>query len=220
MSVNQLEPGMDFKNWENEYPSEQYDAFTKAVLRTVAVGLNVSYHSLTGDLSQANYSSARVGMLDEREGYKQLQNWVIDTILTRGYGNWLDMALITNKLNLPYSIRDRLQRVRFIGRTWDWVDPKSEAEAAIAEINAGMSSLTEKLAEKGKDIEDVMKTLAEEKELAAKYGVSVTTIAKIGPAPGDEENPYKDNPSQSNLGNGKGRAIPILGYISEGNDGN
>jgi lambda family phage portal protein len=69
--IEQLPLGMQFTPWDPGQPGAEYDPFTKNVLRAIAAGLGVSYASLTGDLSEANYSSARVGMLSERDGYSR-----------------------------------------------------------------------------------------------------------------------------------------------------
>lgn len=43
---------------------EGYDEFTRSVLRSAAAGIGISYEALTGDLSQVNFSSARMGRLE------------------------------------------------------------------------------------------------------------------------------------------------------------
>ena len=56
-------------------PSGVYADFTKTVLRCIASGHWLAYASLSNDLREANYSSARVGLLIERKMWRTLQEW-------------------------------------------------------------------------------------------------------------------------------------------------
>ena len=57
----QLPAGMDFKSFDPTHPTSAFDSFTTSVLRSIASGLNISYHSLSNDLTSVNYSSIRQG---------------------------------------------------------------------------------------------------------------------------------------------------------------
>ena len=56
-------------------PSGVYADFTKTVLRCIASGHGLAYASLPNELREANYSSARVGLLIERKMWRTLQEW-------------------------------------------------------------------------------------------------------------------------------------------------
>ena len=47
----QLPAGMDFKEFSPTHPTSAFDSFTTSVLRSIASGLNISYHSLSNDLT-------------------------------------------------------------------------------------------------------------------------------------------------------------------------
>ena len=72
----QLPAGMDFKAFDPSHPNSAFDSFTTSVLRSIASGLNISYHSLSNDLSSVNYSSIRQGALEDRSAYQIMQQFL------------------------------------------------------------------------------------------------------------------------------------------------
>src|SRR5690606_9806993 len=80
-TFGRLPVGYSVEEWDPNHPNTAFAEFDKAVLRSIAAGLDVSYNSLAADLSDANYSSRREGKLDERSVWAGLQQWMIDGLL-------------------------------------------------------------------------------------------------------------------------------------------
>ncbi|BCV06852.1 MAG: hypothetical protein CM15mV144_460 [Caudoviricetes sp.] len=40
---------MDFKSFDPDHPTSAFESFLTQVLRSIASGLNISYHALTND---------------------------------------------------------------------------------------------------------------------------------------------------------------------------
>jgi lambda family phage portal protein len=158
--------GYELTEWDPDYPHANYDPFVKAVSRTIATGCLVSYHGLTGDLTQVNFSSIRAGTLDEREMWKQLQGWYIETVKVPLYEWWLSRALIfdADLRRLPYSQFDKFNAPLFFGRRWEWVDPKSDIMALREAVALGIKSRAEIIRERGRDPEEVWAELDAEQE--------------------------------------------------------
>ena len=53
---SELPAGTDFVGFNPDYPHANFEPFMRGHLRSIAMGLGVSYHGLTGDLSQVNFS--------------------------------------------------------------------------------------------------------------------------------------------------------------------
>ncbi len=168
----ELPPGYDVKTFDPEHPSNNFDPFTSAVLRGAASGLGVSYFALANDLTAVNYSSARVGLLEDRDRYRSLQDFIINHLCRRVYREWLKRAILTNALEgvLPSDF-DRLKSPDFQPRGWAWVDPLKDIAARIMAIKFGLGTRSATLAEGGEDFEDVVKRLAEEEAYIKKHGV-------------------------------------------------
>lgn len=190
--IEQLPAGMQFTAWDPGQPGQEYDPFTKNVLRAIAAGLGVSYASLTGDLSEANYSSARVGMLSERDGYARDQQYLIAVLHRRVYAAWLEWAFLSNALpELSAGGADRYP-VEWIPRPFPWIDPEKDITASLLEVGAGVNSLTDIAAGQGRDIADVLAKRKRENALAADAGVTLSLGPGAPAAPPPTDAPPAD----------------------------
>jgi lambda family phage portal protein len=166
------------------------------MLRGMAAGVGISYENLSADYSQSNYSSSRLALLNDRDTYRALQSWVILNLHQPVYEAWLDMAVLSGRLNLPiYELTPRrYQSVRWQPRGWSWVDPQKEINATISAVGAGLTTLTDEIAKQGGDIEDLLKTRKRELDMASAYGLSLYTppaqsaVVKEGEAPTEATN--------------------------------
>lgn len=184
--LSQMPPGLEFQSWDPQHPNQAYKDFVKAVLRGAASGLDVCYHNLTGDLEGVNYSSARVGELDERDVWRALQQWLCEELHQRVYERWLAMALLTNRVRLPTQNVADYRSVAWLPRGWAWVDPENDLNAMEKAIQLGLTSRTIEAAAQGRDLEEVFVDLDQEQDLAKEYGISITAPVKGSPALVDE----------------------------------
>jgi lambda family phage portal protein len=198
-SLEQLPPGVEFQQWDPQHPSTAFDTFVTAILRAQAVGLGVSYATLTGDLTKANYSSARIGMLGERDEYELLQTWLAEHCHRRVYRAWLPIALLTDFLVLPSYDAQRWLAVRWQGRRWAWIDPLKDIQAVKEEISLGLNSRQNVARSQGRDFELILAELARENELAKAHEVdisgAVVTIKEAAPGNDSENDEGTDDPA-------------------------
>ena len=122
------------------------------MLRGISSGLNVSYAALSSDLSSVNYSSIRQGALDERDGYRTLQMFMIQHFVEPIFREWLTSALSFGDMNLPITKFDKFSdNAYFRGRGWNWVDPLKEINAAVVGLQNGILSMQDVSATYGRD---------------------------------------------------------------------
>lgn len=190
MGITELEPGMDFMAWDANYPSQQYEMFTKSIQRSIASGLDVSYMSLTTDLNDTTYGSGRIGIIDEREGYKERQEWFVTHMLNRIFSNWLEMALLTD-LRLPMEKFDKFNKPVFIGRRWTWLDPLKDAQSAELLLKLHLTTRTQLAAEQGEDFVDILQDTVEENALAEEVGIDLSIAPE--PSQGKPAEPDDDD---------------------------
>ena len=173
-AFHQLPPGFDIKMFSPEHPNSGFAAFEKAMLRGVASGLNVSYASLSNDLSSVNYSSIRQGALDERDGYRALQSFFIEHFVEIIYRRWLSSVMDFGYITIPASKFDKFaDNSHFRGRGWNWVDPMKEISAAIAGLENGILSMQDVAANYGRDVEETFSQISRDKEIAEQFGLSL-----------------------------------------------
>ena len=173
-TIETLPEGYGFVSHDPAYPHQNYDSFVKAINRDSATGLGVSYHGLTGDLSEANYGSMRGGALEEREGWMTRQDAIADTVLSRVYRRWLSAAAFHGALGLSIpqdEIVGRFSHHYWQGRRWPWVDPKKDIETAILAVKAKLRSPQMVAAELGVDIEDVLDQIADFNDMLRAKGL-------------------------------------------------
>ncbi|SDL09212.1 phage portal protein [Paracoccus chinensis] len=128
--------------------------FLRAQDREIAAGVGVTFEQLTGDLGEANYSSARVGLLEFRRRVEMLQRLLIEGQFLRPlWRRWIEAQALAGTIPAD-QVEDYLP-VRFVAPGWQWVDPRNEVEAEVAAINAGLKSREEVVAGRGRDIDDL-----------------------------------------------------------------
>jgi lambda family phage portal protein len=187
--IGRLDPGEEFQQWDPTHPGGNFDPFTRAILREVAAGLGVSYSTLTGDLSQANYGSQRGGMLMERDGWRVHQQWMAHQLHSRVFRRWLTSAIKAGALpGLRIADLDRHLPAVWQPRGWTWIDPLKDVNAAILAINAGLNSRRRVLGDEGIDITDIVAELGSEKELFDAAGITLLGAGSTStPMPTDSE---------------------------------
>lgn len=176
----ELPAGYKLTSWNPEYPHANFESFVKAAMRGISAGLDVATHNLSGDMTDVNYSSARIAELAEREQWMVLQDWFIQTLVEPIYQEWLALALLRGEITFEQSGKslpaDKLAKFsnasRFQGRRWSWVDPAKEIEAAKSGVELGITSRTRIAAEQGIDLDDVLDELEQEKQLMDAKGLA------------------------------------------------
>lgn len=192
-SFDTLPEGMEFQPFDTKYPNEMFGAFVKSTLRGIASGLGVSYNALASDLEGVNYSSLRAGVLEERDQWMTLQNWLIEAFLSPVYEGWLRTALLAGAIRypggsaLPATKLEKFLPHAWQGRRWAWVDPLKDIEANIAAINAGLKSRREVIAEQGRDLDEVWAQLQAEKDESERLGLAFGRPEDIDPVHGESE---------------------------------
>lgn len=177
--MDQLPPGLKFQSWDPQHPTTAFEGFRKAMLRRVASGLTMSYNTLANDLEGVNYSSLRDGKITERDGYKVVQNWFINSYKRPIFLAWLqhslDFGLIRaakgTGFSLPFQKFDKFAAHSFVPRRWQWVDPKKDAEAMKLMRDNNWTTDDAIIAEQGKEIDAVYAQIAEDEALAESYGI-------------------------------------------------
>ena len=172
-----------FQAFNPTQPTDAYAPFVKERILRIATGLNVSSYTLSGDLSSFSYSSARVGMLAERDYWKWRQKSFIETVRTPCFEAWLSQSMLSGAIALPFTKFDKFNAPDWKPRRWEWVDPKNDIEAAILQIEKGLGTRSRFIGEAGGDFEEVMDELAMEQQYIADKNLSFADANKAAAAP-------------------------------------
>ena len=174
-----LPNGVGFVPFESRYPSDNFGPFVKVTLQRIASGWGVAYHSLANDLEGVSFSSIRSGTLEERDRWAADQAWFINAFLEPLYAVWLEQAMLSGAIvmpsgtPLPASKLAKFRAHEWQGRRWEWVDPKSDMEAKILSVRAGLIAPQDLAAQMGYDFDATLSKIAQAQKLAAGYGVTL-----------------------------------------------
>jgi lambda family phage portal protein len=171
-SFIQLPAGMSFESFEPSSGTESFSEFEKAILRSIASGLGVSYVSLANNLEGVSYSSIRQGTIEDRDHFKMMQKFMVDHFIDEIYRSWLEMAITVGRVQLPMQKYDLFaDNVIYRPRGFAWVDPQKEIAANVLALNNGIVSLQDIHAHYGRDTEEVFEQVDRERELADRYNI-------------------------------------------------
>ena len=189
LSINHIPPGFRFEQFDPKQPTQNHDRFYKSILLDLATGLDVHYFNLTGDMEAVNYSSARVGLAEERDVWRTIQAFVIHHFCRDVYREWTREAWLAGRLAVTARQFAEIQNPLWRARGWSYVDPQKEIAANTEALSNKLASWTEVLAEQGRDIVEHFETLEYEQQLAKKYKIDLTVSSK-----GPPENPSEIPP--------------------------
>lgn len=178
---------------------DQYDPFARQTLRSIAAGLGISYEALTGDYSQVNFSSGRMGHLEMQRNI-DMWRWqmLIPQFCTPAFDfflKWLSIQGIdVNGVTVEWTCPAR-----------EMIDPSKELAALATEVRAGFKSLPEAIRERGLDPDQVIQEAAEFNEKLDALGLKFDTDPRHMSAQGMSQpiqNPTQttDNSGDSNSG--------------------
>lgn len=198
-AIEVLSPGETFAGFSPTRPGNTFDPFIRMMLRGAAAGLGLSYESLSRDFSNTSYSSARTSLLDERDNYRVMQQWLIRSLHQPIFEEWLKLAVLNGSLSLRgYEVAPRrFSQPRWVARGWQWVDPQNEVQAYKEAIKAGLMTASQVVAQGGQDIEDVLKERRRELDLADRLKIAFdTTVPDQKQEPSGLETLFPETPKQ------------------------
>ncbi|MCV2870642.1 phage portal protein [Defluviimonas sp. WL0002] len=137
--------------------------WSRTQLMIIAAGFRVPYALMTGDFSQSNFSSNRAGLNEFRRMVDQLQWQCIIPMLCQPIWDWFILAARTQGL-LPEG--DGPIGVEWAPPRFESVNPKQDADADLAEVRAGFSTRSQKIAARGYDPEEVLDEWRKDAEAA------------------------------------------------------
>lgn len=168
--------------------------YVKHKQKIIAGLVGVTYEMATGDVSEVNFSSARIGQQDVRREIEQEQ-WlsIVPNLCQPIIEAFFEFAAMAQLL--PAS-QDR--RVDWSTPRWDYVNPAQDVKADMEEVGAGMCSLSEKIRRRNMVPELVFNELRQDMERLEKDGTlarlavlrgqaSVSALPKEEPADSEDE---------------------------------
>ena len=173
--IDTISPGMIYKIKDGEQvhtldpqPSQTTVRFVQQQLAAVSANM-APYHLMTGDVSQANYSSLRAAM---NGAYTNVDDWqqneVIPLLVRPMVERRMRVAALKHgdprflELKVNYALPKRRM-----------VDPIKDLAGEVMEMRSGLSSLKTKLGERGLNTEDHLRDIAQMNQKLDELGIAL-----------------------------------------------
>ena len=174
----------------NPPETNNYDEYARTVLRGAAAGLGLSYESFTGDLSNVNFSSARMGWLDQSRFIREIQD---DILITQLLGPAWREFLRANQIAGNLAITARYE-VSWTPPRREMIDPSKEVGALVEMVRAGFESKQSIIRQLGNDPEQLSIEIAADMSETDRLGSMPTTDPRYDPKrAGPEEDSDGEN---------------------------
>lgn len=188
-AVESFEPGMilyrrGMGSVEVVNPSGggSHAAFARRALEAAAVGAGLTYDQVSGDLTQANYSSLRAGKIEFRRLCEQVQYGMLIPMLVRPIAERFHQQGALLGLwpaEMPAA-------VSHVPPAHEMIDPLKDTTALIAQVRAGFVPQPEAVGAFGYDFRQAVELIREANALLDDAGLALDTdprrVAKSGSA--------------------------------------
>lgn len=154
-AIQRLDPGKTV-TFASPPGAEGYSDYARKILQAISAGYEITYESMTGDLSGVNFSSGRMGWLEAQRYYSDnQQDIIIPLFCDPVWSWWTSMRKITKSSKADTSVQWTPPRREMI-------DPVKETQAIIAQIRAGLTSWQESVREQGYDPDTLIAQMVED----------------------------------------------------------
>lgn len=144
-----------------------YSAYSSHILHAIAVGYGIPYESLTGDFSQVNFSSGRMGYLEFQRQLDHVRfNMFIPQFCVPVWN------CFERYLNLK-GISTCDVKTNWVPPRREMIDPVSETQAMTQMIRSGLITLSDAVTQFGVDPMDHFQELSQVNSVLDEYGLKL-----------------------------------------------
>lgn len=148
-----------------QQPMQQTPDFLRAMMRIIGLAFDMPLEIAVKDLSQVNFSGARVGLIGFYRSCRVKQDRIKSICWNRIVRWWLSVEKQRQDLGFEDAFitkfPERSWQFLLNGREWAYNSPTEEANAALLEISMGIKSPQMACEERGRDWLEVQDQIAE-----------------------------------------------------------
>ena len=166
-SFHELPIGVDVSTWQSQFPDDELGSFIRAILLSTARAIGVSYPTLSGDLSQVNYSSIRQACLSERQVWNAFQWFMFSELIFPIYVAFFTDLLGRGGLMFrgsPVGLDrlDEVLKVAIASVQFSEIDPKNENAVEVSRLQNLVLAPSEAIRQRGGDPEETWAKIAKD----------------------------------------------------------
>lgn len=149
--------------------------FLRTQQRLAAAGQGLSYETVSRDMSQVNYSSARQGLIEDERTYAIERGNLIESVLDEIYETFVISLVLAGKLEIPKFWNNKRA---WFNHVWvaparRWIDPQKEANANQIALKTGQRTIQQIAAENGYDWREQIDEMAAAVAYARTQGIDL-----------------------------------------------
>lgn len=174
---------------------QNYAEYLSTMLHGIAAGVGATYELLTGDLSQVNFSSARMGWL---EFQRNIETWRAGIVIP----HFLDPVVEDFKNVVMIMGMDISKlKVQHVPPRREMIDPTKEIPATIEAIRGGLTTWSDEIMSLGKDPGAHFQQYKADMDLLDELGIKLESDPRVAKAGGPA--PMAPNDANNNKTGGK-----------------
>lgn len=163
--IQYMNPGEEI-TFSNPPKTDNYGDFSRVTLTSIASGFGTTYEAMTGDLSNVNFSSGRMGRLELAGNIQHLQWNIFIPKFCNIIWKWFKEAA-----ELSQGTRNIPERIIWTAPKMPMVDPTKETRAIIDQIRSGLISWQEGVRLLGYSPDEIIKEMIEAKKIFDESGL-------------------------------------------------
>jgi lambda family phage portal protein len=150
--------------------------FGKHMLRSIAAGVALPAWKVSHDLSDVNFSSARMGDYSWRRRAGALQSLLVTQFLQPVFRRFVALEVAAGRLTLDLAT---LADPVFLWPSFPPIDPLSEQQADVLALQAGLKSRAELISKYGRDPEEVLDEIAADGAAAPRLDAAGARVREV-----------------------------------------
>ena len=168
-TISALPRGVDVKAINRQDSHNVFESFVGHFIKQVAAAVNLPFEVLLKNF-QSSYSASRAALLQASSEFERRKAAFVRDFCQPVYEQFLLEAVGTERIN-ALGFEDPIKRQAYCQAGWYTrnrfiLDPQKESSAMVLRLQNGLSTYTKEILEStGEDFNDVVETLAQEKEL-------------------------------------------------------
>ncbi|MGJ4851450.1 phage portal protein [Bacillota bacterium Meth-B3] len=171
--IEELSPGDEIQSVQPPGQGQGAADMIRMQQRLAGAGLGLGYETVSRDMSQVNYSSARQGLIEDDMTYKMEQQSLIDHVLTEIYETFFISAVLSGALVIPgfWDEKRKYLNHEWVAQGKAWIDPLKEASANLVAMKSGQKTFREIAGAAGYDWREMLVQIAEERAFMTELGL-------------------------------------------------
>lgn len=160
--IQYLNPGDEVEVVNPSGQATDATSYIKQAIRLIGSGQGLSYETVSRDMSESNYSSARQGMIEDELTYLEDRAQLME-VMDEIYETFVISLALAGKIH-PKNFWERKEdylKHKWIQAPKKWIDPLKEANANKTSLNTGQKTWADLAGENGRDWKEQINEMAE-----------------------------------------------------------